>query len=47
LADAGLNHRDGTFFRSADGTLTNYARGILIANAAWAAWRAIVLLCSW
>ena len=47
LADAGINtHRDGTFFR-ADGTLTSYARGVLIANAAWTAWRTLVLLISW
>ncbi|KAF7309724.1 OPT oligopeptide transporter [Mycena indigotica] len=47
LADAGLNHRDKTFFRVHDGTLTSYARGVLIANAAWTAWRALVVLCSW
>lgn len=47
LIDAGSNHRDGTFFRAADGTLTDYARGVLIANAAWTAWRTLVLLCSW
>ncbi|KAF7986914.1 hypothetical protein HWV62_12697 [Athelia sp. TMB] len=43
LADAAGSPRDGTFFR-ADGTLSAYARGVLIANAAWAAWRAIVLI---
>ncbi|KAJ6632132.1 hypothetical protein B0H10DRAFT_1901553 [Mycena sp. CBHHK59/15] len=47
LADTGISRRDSTFFRPDDGTLTNYARGVLIANAAWTAWRAIVLLCSW
>ncbi|KAF9467528.1 hypothetical protein BDZ94DRAFT_962073 [Collybia nuda] len=47
LADAGVSHRDGTFFRKEDGTLTNYARGVLIANAAWTAWRALVLLTSY
>lgn len=47
LADAGISNRDATFFRSADGTLTSYARGVLIANAAWTAWRILVLLCSW
>lgn len=46
LADAGVSHRDGTFFREEDGTLTNYARGVLIANAAWTAWRVLVLLTS-
>ncbi|KAJ7102848.1 hypothetical protein C8R44DRAFT_808644 [Mycena epipterygia] len=47
LADAGVSHRDSTFFRSEDGTLTSYARGLLIANAAWTAWRALVVLSSW
>ena len=47
LADAGISRRDGTFFRAADGTLTDYARGVLIANAAWTAWRVLVLLISW
>ncbi|KAH8105218.1 hypothetical protein BXZ70DRAFT_1042888 [Cristinia sonorae] len=41
-----LGRRDGTFFRT-NGTLTGYARGILIANAAWSAWRIMVLLGSW
>ncbi|KAJ7187122.1 hypothetical protein C8R46DRAFT_1058957 [Mycena filopes] len=47
LADAGISHRDKTFFRTDDGTLTNYARGLLFANAAWALWRALVVLSSW
>ena len=47
LADAGIGRRDGTFFRASDETLTNYARGVLIANAAWTAWRILVLLISW
>lgn len=47
VGDAGIfSRRDGTFFRS-DGTLTGYARGVLIANAAWSAWRILVLLGSW
>lgn len=46
LADAGVSHRDATFFRQ-DGTLTNYARGVLISNATWTAWRVLVLLISW
>lgn len=46
LADAGVSHRDNTYFRS-DGALTGYARGVLIANAAWAAWRTLVVLSSW
>ena len=47
LVDSGNNHRDGTFFRVEDGSLTDYARGVLIANAAWTAWRLLVLLTSW
>jgi len=46
LADAGIQHRDATFFRTQDGTLTDYARGVLITNAAWTAWRVLVLLMS-
>lgn len=47
VGDTGvLGRRDGTFFRE-NGTLTGYARGILIANAAWSAWRILVLLISW
>ncbi|KAH7921692.1 hypothetical protein BV22DRAFT_1132073 [Leucogyrophana mollusca] len=48
LLDAGTTTgRDGTFFRASDGTLTNYARGVLIANAAWTAWRFLVMFLSW
>ncbi|KAG0692175.1 hypothetical protein DFH29DRAFT_1009200 [Suillus ampliporus] len=47
ILEAGFNHRDGTYFRASDGTLTDYARGVLIANAAWTAWRVLVLLLSW
>ena len=47
LADAGVSRRDATFFRPTDGTLTDYARGVLIANAAWTAWRVLVLWASW
>ncbi|KAF5319620.1 hypothetical protein D9619_008810 [Psilocybe cf. subviscida] len=39
-------NRDATWFRL-DGSLTDYARGVLIANAAWTGWRALVLLVSW
>ncbi|KAK0184347.1 hypothetical protein F5146DRAFT_1075315 [Armillaria mellea] len=35
----------GPFFRS-DGALTRYARGVLLANAAWTAWRTLVLFLS-
>lgn len=47
LIEAGFNGRDTTFFRASSGTLTDYARGVLLANAAWTAWRALVLLISW
>lgn len=47
LAGTGVSPRDGTFFRSSDQTLTNYAREVLIANAAWTAWRLLVLFVSW
>lgn len=47
LTDAGITPRDGTFFRASDQTLTDYARGVLIANAAWTAWRILVLFVSW
>ncbi|EIW73958.1 hypothetical protein CONPUDRAFT_86097 [Coniophora puteana RWD-64-598 SS2] len=47
LLDAGASNRDDTYFRSSDGTLTDYSRGVLIANAAWAAWRILLLILSW
>ena len=47
LIGAGFNGRDTTFFRPSDGTLTDYARGVLFANAAWTVWRALVLFISW
>lgn len=47
LVEAGFNSRDGTFFRASDGTLTDYARGVLFANAAWTAWLSLVLFISW
>ena len=47
LIEAGFNGRDSTFFRASDGTLTDYARGVLFANAAWTAWRALILFISW
>ena len=52
LPDVVLNNtnilmwRDMTFF-SQNGALSGYAKGVLIANAAWTAWRILVLLCSW
>jgi hypothetical protein len=42
-----IARRDGTFFDKSTGALTDYANGALIANAAWAAWRVLVLLLSW
>ncbi|EIN06802.1 hypothetical protein PUNSTDRAFT_105955 [Punctularia strigosozonata HHB-11173 SS5] len=38
--------RDGTYFGE-DGRLTAFGRGVLFANCAWVAWRALVLLFSW
>jgi hypothetical protein len=35
---------DPTFFHRSDATLTSYARGVLIANAAWTAWRGLLVL---
>ncbi|KAG2145821.1 hypothetical protein DEU56DRAFT_788215 [Suillus clintonianus] len=32
---------------TSNGILTDHARGVLIANAAWTAWRVLVLLLSW
>ncbi|CAK5277851.1 unnamed protein product [Mycena citricolor] len=46
MSDSGTSNRDETFFR-ADGTLTGYSRGVLIASAVWAAWKALVVLISW
>ncbi|KDQ12604.1 hypothetical protein BOTBODRAFT_56655 [Botryobasidium botryosum FD-172 SS1] len=47
VGNNGGEGRDPTFFRAADGGLSGYAMGILYANAAWAAWRALVLIASW
>ena len=41
-----MHYRDTTFFRVGDGTLTDYAMGVLIANAAWTAGKVLVLWCS-
>jgi hypothetical protein len=46
LLNDGVVQRDSTFFRKTDGTLTTYARAILIANAAWTGWRVLVLIVS-
>ncbi|KAF8497822.1 hypothetical protein F5888DRAFT_1613094, partial [Russula emetica] len=45
--DQSIASRDGTFFDKNTGALSAYAKGVLIANAAWAAWRTLVLLLSW
>jgi len=45
--DQSIACRDGMFFNKSTGALTHYAKGVLIANAAWAAWRVLVLLLSW
>jgi hypothetical protein len=45
--DQSIARRDGTFFDKSTGALSAYAKGVLIANAAWAAWRTLVLLLSW
>ena len=47
LADTGSIPRDRTFFNPDDGTLSGYAKGVLIANAAWTAWRTLVWLFAW
>ena len=46
FAIASVNLRDQTFFRQ-DGSLTDYAHGVLYANAAWTGWRILVLIASW
>ena len=45
--DQAITHRDGAFFNTNTGALSGYAKGVLITNAAWAAWRTLVLLLSW
>ena len=47
LADTGSIRRDQTFFNPDDGTLSGYAKGVLIANATWTAWRTVVWLSAW
>jgi len=36
--------RDSTYFDVGTGALSGYAKGILFANAAWTAWRFLVML---
>ena len=45
--DQSITRRDGTFFNTSTGTLSGSAKGVLITNATWAAWRTLVLLLSW
>ena len=45
--DRSIARRDGMFFDKNTGALSAYAKGVLIANAAWAARRTLVLLLSW
>ena len=45
--DQSFGRRDGTFFDKNTGALSTYAKCVLIANAAWAAWRTLILLFSW
>jgi hypothetical protein len=45
--DQSVARRDGTFFDKNTGALLGYAKGVLIANAAWGAWGALILLLSW
>ena len=40
----GAVRRDPTFFHVSNGTLTAYARGVLITNAVWVAWRTLLVL---
>jgi hypothetical protein len=44
--EAVASARDSTYFESlsSGGGLTGYAKGILFVNAAWAAWRSVLLL---
>ena len=41
-----ISKRAATFFKNG-GVLTNYARGVLIANASWTTGKILVLLISW
>lgn len=47
VSNMGVQSRDAAFFKAGDGTLTGYAKGILIVNCVWTVWRALVLLASW
>jgi hypothetical protein len=46
VSASAITQRDKTFFRQ-NGALSDYARGVLIANAVWTAWKVLVLLVSW
>ena len=45
--DQSIAHHNGMFFDKNMRALSAYAKGVLIANAAWVAWRSLVLLSSW
>jgi len=45
--DQSIARHDGTFFDKNMGALSAYAKGVLVANAAWAAWSTLILLLSW
>jgi hypothetical protein len=47
LGMADTIRRNPPFFHRSDLSLTSYARGVLIASAAWTAWRALLILLSW
>ena len=44
--DQSIARRDGTFFDKNTGALSTYAKCVLIVNAAWVAWRTLLLLFS-
>ena len=45
--DQSIVCRNGMFFDKNTGALSAYAKGVLITNAAWAAWKTFVFLLSW
>jgi hypothetical protein len=45
--DQSIARRDGTFLDKNMGSSISHTKGISIANAAWAAWKTLILLLSW
>ena len=45
--DQSISSRNGTFFDQSTGTVSCYAKAMLIVNAMWTAWRTLFLLFSW